>query len=90
MKQELAGRRSILRLCAQALGYEVLLLGILQSLDRSCDMLIGHQDARIAVTLNLQCGHLQRTDAKREDVNGGRQCGYTQKKTYGKTLRIEP
>lgn len=57
----------------EALGDEVLLLSLLETLDRPLDVLGGDHRAGVAVALDLQRRHLEGAHAERVDVDGGRE-----------------
>lgn len=75
MKEEVACARPFGRLRVEALGDEVALLFVFQGVDGACDVLVGYDQPRFAVALDLEGSHLEGADAEREDVDGWRQSG---------------
>jgi len=75
VKEELPRARSLRTVAVQTLEDEVLLLRVVQRLDRAVDVLIRHQRARVAVALDLQCCHLQGAHSKRVHIDGWSQRG---------------
>lgn len=87
MKQQLFRAWSLRQIMTEALSYKVLLLAFFETLDRPLNVLGRHHCAGIAIALDLQRRHFQRTHAERVDVDGGRETAFDLVDRHGAVLR---